>query len=78
MSYTMPSSLRAANDTLFPSIFSLAVLWIVNIAMAYVLAIPAGLGLVGVWVAQWLSWIVRTVGFYLRYRGLNWAACRKA
>lgn len=26
MSYTMPSSLRAANDTLFPSIFSLAVL----------------------------------------------------
>lgn len=78
MSYTMPSSLRAANDTLFPSVFSLAVLWIVNIALAYLLAIPAGLGLVGVWIAQWLSWIVRAVGFYLRYRGLNWAACRKA
>ena len=78
LSYTMPNSLRAANDTLFPSVFSLAVLWVVNIALAYVLSIPAGLGLMGVWIAQWLSWVVRAVGFYLRYKRLNWAACKKA
>lgn len=73
MSTTMPSSLRAANDTMFPSVFSLAALWVLNIGLAYVLAIHAGMGLMGVWIATWAAWAVRAAGFYIRYRKLDWA-----
>lgn len=74
MSNTIPSSLRAANDTLFPSVFSLSVLWIVNIGLAYVLSIHMGLGLIGVWIALWATWATRALGFYLRYWKLHWSS----
>ena len=70
--YTMPNTLRAANDTVFPSILSLSVLWVINIAIGYVLAIPAGLGLWGVWIATWLGWMVRASGFGMRFRSGKW------
>ena len=38
-SNTLPSTLRAANDTLYPSVVSLAVLWVVTIGLGYVLAV---------------------------------------
>ena len=72
--YTMPSTLRAANDTVFPSVLSLVVLWVVNIAIGYVLAIPMGLGLWGVWIATWLGWMVRASGFGMRFRSGKWIA----
>lgn len=70
--YTMPNTLRAANDTMFPSILSLAVLWVINIALGYVFAIPMGLGLWGVWIATWLGWMVRASGFGMRFRSGKW------
>jgi len=72
--YTMPNTLRAANDTMFPSILSLAVLWVINIALGYVLAIPMGLGLWGVWIATWFGWMVRASGFGMRFRSGKWIA----
>lgn len=72
--YTMPNTLRAANDTMFPSVLSLLVLWVINIALGYVLAIPAGLGLWGVWIATWLGWMVRASGFGMRFRSGKWIA----
>lgn len=72
MSNTLPSTLRAASDTLYPSVLSLVVLWTVTIGLGYLLAIPAGLGLWGVWAATWVSWAVRCFGFYFRFRGRKW------
>ncbi len=72
MSYTLPSTLRAASDSLFPSVLSLLVLWIVNIGLGYVLAIPMGMGLWGVWIAQWSGWALRSLGFGLRFRSRKW------
>lgn len=71
-SNTMPSTLRAANDAVFPSALSLAVLWGVNIGLGYILAIPAGYGIWGVWVATWVSWVVRFAGFELRFQRGKW------
>ncbi len=71
-SYTLPFTLRAAGDSAFPSTASLIIMWIVNIGLGYVLAIPCGLSLLGVWIAQWVSWIARSVVFYARFRGRNW------
>lgn len=72
MAYTMPNTLRAANDSVFPSVLSLAVLWVVNIAFGYILAIPVGLGLWGVWIATWSGWIIRALGFGVRFRSNKW------
>lgn len=72
IAYTMPNTLRAANDTMFPSALSLAVLWVVNIGIGYLLAIPFGLGLWGVWISTWLGWMVRASGFGMRFRQEKW------
>lgn len=72
MSNTLPYTLRAGGDSAYPSVLSLSALWLVNIALGYVLAIPAELGLWGIWIAQWASWAVRTLGFYLRFRSKRW------
>ena len=71
-SNTLPSTLRAANDTLYPSVVSLAVLWIVTIGLGYALAIPCKLGLLGVWIAMWASWAIRCVVFSVRFGSGKW------
>lgn len=72
MSSTLPSTLRAASDSAYPTAVSLSVLWIVNIGLGYVLAIHAGLGLWGVWIATWSAWAIRSVLFYLRFHSRKW------
>lgn len=71
VSNTLPSALRAMKDTVFPSILSLTVLWLVSIGLGYLFAIPLGMGLWGVWAAMWLSWAVRAVGFQMRFRKIR-------
>ena len=71
-SYTMPSTLRSASDSLFPSVVSLTVLWLISVVLSYLLAIVAGLGLWGIWIANWTGWFVRTALFTYRFRSKKW------
>ena len=68
MSNTLPFILRAMGDATYPSVVSLAVLWVISIGLGYVLAIPMELGLWGIWIATWASWGFRSLLFYLRFR----------
>lgn len=63
----MPSALRSIGDNVFPSAFSLIVMWVINIFGGWLLAIPAGLGLTGVWISNWLGWFIRAGGYWLRF-----------
>lgn len=72
MSNTLPNTLRAASDTVYPTVLSLSVLWLISIALGYLLSIQAGLGLWGVWIATWTSWAIRNLGFYLRFHSRKW------
>lgn len=71
-SYTMPSTLRSASDSMFPTIVSMSVLWGVSVGLTYLLAIVAGLGLWGVWIANWTGWTVRTGLFMYRFYSKKW------
>lgn len=71
--YVLPSTLRAANDALFPSVYTLIVLWLVNIGLGYLLAIPLQLGLLGVWISVWATWMARSIGFTLRFHRIKWS-----
>ncbi len=71
-SFTLPYTLRAAGDSAFPSTASLIIMWVVNIGLGYILAIVCNLSLLGVWIAQWVSWLARSLVFYARFHGRRW------
>ena len=71
-SCTLPAVLRAGSDTMYPTVVSMAVLWIFTIGLGYYLSIPMGLGLNGTWIAMWTAWAVRSTLFAFRYRGKKW------
>ena len=54
--------------------FSLVTMWVVRVGLGYLMAIPMGLGLEGVWIAMCTEWAVKTVAFGLRFRGEKWLA----
>lgn len=72
MSNVMPSVLRSAGDANFSSIVSLITMWVIRVGLGYLVAIPLGFGIRGVWACMGLEWAVRTVIFYIRYRTDAW------
>lgn len=72
LAFTFPNALRAANDAKFTMIVSASSMWIFRFCLSYVLGRNFGMGLVGVWVAMFIDWIVRCLFFVYRYRSQKW------
>lgn len=72
MSSTLPNVLRAAHDTVFPSVLGTLTMWFVRIGLGWVLAFPAGMGLSGLWISMWAEWAVRSLFLGMRYFGSHW------
>lgn len=72
LSSTLPNTLRAAGDTVFPSVMSLVVMWSVRVALGYWLTVPLGLGIMGVWGSMWIEWGVRALCLKLRFTHGKW------
>lgn len=70
-SAVMPYALRAAGDVNYTTVVSMICMWI-RIGLGYLLAIPAGLGLNGVWIAFGTEWAIRAVIFRIRFKGSKW------
>ena len=69
----MPAmALRVAGDTVFAGIVSVSALVLCRCVVGYVLTIPLGLGVPGVWAALVLEWIVRAAAYRIRMRGDRW------
>jgi Na+-driven multidrug efflux pump len=74
--FCLPNAFRAANDIKFTMYVSTISMWVFRVAFAYVLAKETvsvfgwfsfdgfGMGVMGVWVAMTVDWVVRTA-FYL-------------
>lgn len=72
-SFMFPTVLRAAGDAKFTMIVSMTTMWLVRVLFAYIFGKFMGYGLIGVWVAHSvLDWIVRSIIFFVRYRGDKW------
>ena len=67
-----PYVLRAAHDTVFPSVLSLVSMWGVRIGCGYLLCFRLGLGLEGLWCAMWAEWAVRTLALSIRMLRGHW------
>lgn len=72
ISFTLPNALRAANDAKFTMIISILSMWIFRYLLSFFLGRNLGLGLVGVWLAMIIDWIVRSSFFIYRYYSGKW------
>lgn len=69
--FSLPNTLRAAGDVIYTMITSIAAMWICRIALAY-LFVYLGWGIMGVWVAMTLDWVVRGAFNVPRYLSGKW------
>ena len=72
LSFSLPNTLRAANDVKFCLILSVISMWAVRIAPSYILARNFGLGVKGIWIAMVLDWCVRAIFFTIHYKREKW------
>ena len=69
---TLGGGLRGVGDTRWVMAITVVGFWGVRISLAYVLAISAGLGLLGAWIAMVVDLFVRSVLLVLRFRQGGW------
>ncbi|MHB1153240.1 MAG: MATE family efflux transporter [Eubacteriales bacterium] len=71
-SFTLPNALRAAGDVRFTMVVSMVSMWTYRIGFSYILSGYLQMGILGVWVAMILDWIVRSICFIWRFRSNRW------
>lgn len=70
-SFSLPNTLRAAGDVVYPMVTSIISMWICRIGFAY-LFIHLGMGVMGVWIAMTLDWALRAILYVVRYKKGKW------
>ena len=70
------SSLRASGDVKFPVYVGIVSMWVIGVGLAYLLSVPLGFGIVGMWIALALDEWVRGIIMYFRWKSRKW--CGKA
>lgn len=69
---TVGSALRCTGDAAFTSISSIGVIWLFSVPLAYVLAIPLGMGLYGLLIAAIMDELVRALIKRWRWKQGKW------
>lgn len=72
LSFSVPSTLRAAGDAQVTMVISIASMWIFRIIFSYILGRYMGMGVFGVWVAMVIDWCFRAVCMMTRYHRGKW------
>lgn len=72
LAFTFPNALRAANDAKYTMIVSAASMLTFRLFFSYVLGGYFHLGLIGVWIAMFIDWVVRSLFFVIRYMSGRW------
>lgn len=70
--FTLPNVFRAANDVKFTMIIGVISMWLFRIICAFIFGKCTNLGVIGVWVAMVLDWVVRAICFFLHYKNGKW------
>lgn len=72
LSFTLPNTLRAANDAKYTMIVSVISMWTIRIGLGMLMGAYFNLGVIGVWIAMIIDWFVRIIFFVTRYRNGKW------
>lgn len=72
LSFAQANALRAANDVRYTMVVAIASMWICRIILAYILAQYLEMGVLGVWIAMTVDWLVRAILFTGRVYSGKW------
>lgn len=72
LSFTLPQALRAAGDTRFTMVGGTISMWTLRVGFGILLGRFWGLGVLGVWIAMCVDWLLRVALFVIRFRGHKW------
>jgi putative MATE family efflux protein len=72
LSFVLPAGLKGSGDARYTMVTSMIGMWLFRITFGYVLGIPLGLGLIGVWLGMYTDWLVRGTLYYKRFRSGKW------
>ncbi len=74
LAFTLPQALRAAGDTRFTMAVSSVSMWTARVGLGILLGRFWGCGVLGIWMAMFVDWVVRIAFFLPRFRGKKWEA----
>ncbi len=76
LSFVLPNALRGAGDAKFTMVVSMLSMWTFRIGCSYLFCMVFDLGLLGVWFAMFIDWIVRSIIFIVRFHRGHWKSIR--
>lgn len=74
LSFAQANALRAAGDVKFTMVVAITSMWTCRIVLAYILAGYFQMGVMGVWVAMTIDWVVRAGFFTQRIKSGKWTS----
>ena len=77
-SFALANAIRAAGDVRYTMIVSISSMWIFRIGLAYILGLRMGFGLLGIWSAMTIDWVVRSICYVYRILSGKWLSHKNA
>lgn len=74
--FILAGGLRGAGDTRWTMLTTTTGIWAIRVLVGYLLALRAGMGLIGAWIAMALDMTVRAVLVALRFKSGRWKEIR--
>ena len=72
VSFVLPHIFRAASDVRYTAAVAMLSMWICRVALSYAFALWFDLGLIGVWLAMFVDWVVRAIFFVIHFSRGKW------
>lgn len=72
LSFILPAGLKGAGDGKYTMIVAIFSMWAFRVGFGYLLCIPLGLGVLGVWLGMYIDWVIRGIFFYMRLQRGKW------
>lgn len=70
--FALPNALRAAMDATYSMVISLGCMWIFRIGCSYLFVLGFHMGLMGIWAAMGVDWVVRSTCYVWRISSGKW------
>ncbi|MDR3597784.1 MATE family efflux transporter [Clostridium sp.] len=78
ISFVLSSGLKGAGDTRYTMVTAFVGMWVFRVFLGYILGIIFRIGILGIWIAMYIDWIVRGSMYLIRLRGDKWVKHRLA
>ena len=76
LAFALPNVLRAAGDAKFTMLVSMFSMWTFRVGFSYIFVVGLQMGVLGVWFAMIIDWVVRSAIFTTRFLRGKWKQAR--